>query len=426
MPTSSAAVAPARASSASLIDSCTAAWRLLVTVLLVTLGNSSMYVVSVVLPAVQTEFGISRANASLPYTAMMICLGLGGLWTGKWADRWGIARVLWVGAAAVGAGFALAAASGNVWMFGLAHGLLGLLGGASTFAPLMADTGLWWNKRRGVAMAVCASGNYIAGTVWPPLVQWGITHYGWRPTYVALGLFCGVGMALLAFAMRRPPPQLQATSPQAPAAPRATPWPAERPFGLKPSHAQALLCLAGVACCVAMSMPQVHIVAYCTDLGFGPARGAEMLSLMLFSGIISRLVSGWICDHIGGIRTLLLGSALQGLALLMFLPASGMMSLYVVSAMFGLFQGGIVPAYAIIIREHFAAREAGARTGAAIMATLIGMALGGWMSGWVFDLTGSYRAAFLNGIGWNLLNLSIVGWLYWRTRAGSVARAGTA
>jgi MFS family permease len=186
-----------------------------------------------------------------------------------------------------------------------------------------------------------------------------------------------------------------------------------------------LLCLAAVACCVAMSMPQVHIVAYCTDLGFGPARGAEMLSLMLFSGIISRLVSGWICDHIGGIRTLLLGSALQGLALLMFLPASGMMSLYAVSAMFGLFQGGIVPAYAIIVREHFAAREAGARTGAVIMASLIGMALGGWLSGWVFDLTGSYRAAFLNGIAWNLLNLSIVGWLFWRTRTDRLVRART-
>ena len=416
------------ADDASLIDSRTAAWRLLVTVLLVTLGNSAMYVVSVVLPAVQAEFGINRAHASLPYTAMMVCLGLGGLWTGKWADRWGIARVLWLGAAAVGAGYALAAFSGNVWMFGLAHGLLGLLGGASTFAPLMADTGLWWHKRRGVAMAVCASGNYIAGTLWPPLVQWGITHYGWRPTYLALGLFCGLGMALLALAMRRPPPAMQAapsSTAAAPTTPRATPWPPERPFGLRPSHAQVLLCLAGVACCVAMSMPQVHIVAYCTDLGFGPARGAEMLSLMLFTGIISRLVSGWICDHIGGIRTLLLGSALQGLALLMFLPASGMMSLYAVSAMFGLFQGGIVPAYAIIVREHFPAREAGARTGAAIMATLIGMALGGWMSGWVFDLTGSYRAAFLNGIAWNLLNLSIVGWLFWRTRTdpGGLARA---
>ena len=404
---------------ASLIDSRTAAWRLLVTVLLVTLGNSAMSVVSVVLPAVQAEFGIGRAGASMPYTVMMVCLGLGGLFTGIWADRWGIARVLWLGSAAVLAGYVLAALSGNVWMFGLAHGLLGLLGGAATFAPLMADTGLWWNKRRGIAMAVCASGNYIAGTLWPPLAQWGITHYGWRPTYIVLGLVCGIGMALLAFYMRQRPPALALPAAGAAAAPRATIWPPDRPFGLSTAHAQWLLCVAGVACCVAMSMPQVHIVAYCTDLGYGAARGAEMLSLMLFSGIVSRLVSGWICDHIGGIRTLLLGSALQGVALLMFLPVDGLVPLYVVSALFGLFQGGIVPSYAIIVREHFPPREAGARTGAVIMATLLGMALGGWMSGWVFDMTGSYDAAFINGIGWNLLNLAIASWLFWRTRGPS-------
>ena len=404
---------------ASLIDSRTAAWRLLVTVLLVTLGNSAMYVVSVVLPAVQAEFGIGRAGASMPYTVMMVCLGLGGLFTGIWADRWGIARVLWLGSAAVLAGYVLAALSGNVWMFGLAHGLLGLLGGAATFAPLMADTGLWWNKRRGIAMAVCASGNYIAGTLWPPLAQWGITHYGWRPTYIVLGLVCGIGMALLAFYMRQRPPALALPAAGAAAAPRATIWPPDRPFGLSTAHAQWMLCVAGVACCVAMSMPQVHIVAYCTDLGYGAARGAEMLSLMLFSGIVSRLVSGWICDHIGGIRTLLLGSALQGVALLMLLPVDGLVPLYVVSALFGLFQGGIVPSYAIIVREHFPPREAGARTGAVIMATLLGMALGGWMSGWVFDMTGSYDAAFINGIGWNLLNLAIASWLFWRTRGPS-------
>ena len=401
---------------ASLIDSRTAAWRLLVTVLLVTLGNSAMYVVSVVLPAVQSEFGISRANAALPYTCMMVCLGLGGLFTGLWADRWGIARVLWLGAAAVTAGYVLTALSGSVWVFGLAHGLLGLLGGAATFAPLMADTGLWWHKRRGIAMAVCASGNYIAGTLWPPLVQWGITHHGWRPTYLALGLVCGVGMALLAFAMRRQPPALDAAAPGAPAAPRATPWPAERPFGLAPAQAQWLLCVAAVACCVAMAMPQVHIVAYCTDLGFGAARGAQMLSLMLACGIVSRLVFGLICDRIGGIRTLLLGSALQGVALLLFLPYDGLVPLFVISGLFGLFQGGIVPTYAIIVREYFPPQRASALVGAVILATLIGMALGGWLSGWIFDITGSYHAAFVNGIGWNLLNLSITGWLFLRVR----------
>ena len=398
-----------------LIDSRSAAWRLLTVLALVTLGNAGMYVVAVVLPAVQAEFGVGRGDASLPYTLMMVCLGVGGLWAGRMADRHGITPVLRVGALAVAGGFAAAALSGNIWTFGLAHGLLlGLLGSSATFAPLLADTALWWNKRRGIAVAIAASGNYVAGTVWPPLVQWGIDSIGWRPTYGLLALVCGSGMFLLAGRMRQRPPVV-VTAPVTPgeAAPDTS-----RPFGLKPAQAQGLLCLAGVGCCVAMAMPQVHIVAYCVDLGFGAARGAEMLSLMLASGIVSRLVSGWICDRIGGIRTLLLGSVLQCVALLMFLPFDGLVPLYLISAMFGLFQGGIVPAYAIIVREYFAPQEAGARVGAVIMATLLGMALGGWMSGWVFDLTGSYHAAFLNGIGWNLLNMSIALFLFWRVRGG--------
>ena len=165
------------------------------------------------------------------------------------------------------------------------------------------------------------------------------------------------------------------------------------------------------------------ILAYCSDLGFGAARGAEMLSLMLACGIVSRLISGAICDRIGGLRTLLLGSALQTVALLLFIPFDGLASLYVISAMFGLFQGGIVPSYAIIVREHFPAAEAGARVGTVIMFTMVGMALGGWMSGKVFDLTGSYNAAFLNGIAWNLLNFAVVLFLLRRTLVLAKARA---
>jgi MFS family permease len=183
---------------------------------------------------------------------------------------------------------------------------------------------------------------------------------------------------------------------------------------LSPNALQVLLCIAGVACCVAMSMPQVHLVAYCGDLGYGAARGAEMLSLMLGLGIISRIGSGFIADRIGGVRTLLLGSVLQGTALFLYLWFDGLASLYVISGLFGLFQGGIVPSYAIIVREYFPAREAGTRVGLVLMATLIGMALGGWLSGAIFDLTGSYQAAFLNGLAWNLLNVTIVSWLLLR------------
>jgi len=397
------------------IDSRKAAWRLLTALWLMLLGNSGMYAVSVVLPTVQTEFGISRADASLPYTLCMLGFGLGGMWMGRWADRFGIARVLGVGALGVTTGFVWAGLSGGIVGFALAQGVLGLLGIASTFAPLLADTGQWWNKRRGIAVAVCASGNYLAGTLWPPIAQWGVTQLGWRTTYVCIGVFCGLGMGLLALRMReRPPPMVQADVSHTGVVA------SDRPFGLSVSQAQWWLSLAAVGCCVAMAMPQVHIVAYCTDLGFGAARGAEMLSLMLACGIVSRLVSGAICDRIGGIRTLLLGSVLQGIALLMFLPFDGLVPLYVVSAMFGLFQGGIVPSYAIIVREHFPAAKAGASTGTIIMASLVGMALGGWLSGKIFDLSGSYHAAFLNGVAWNALNLMITFWLYrrWKLHQG--------
>ena len=400
-------------------DSRYAWWRLAVTLALMTTGSCAMYVVAVVLPAAQAEFGVARADASLPYTLLMLGFGFGGLWMGRWADRFGVQRVLWVGAAGLGAGFVLAAQMDGILGFALVHGvLLGALGSSTTFAPLVADTALWFVRRRGIAVAICASGNYLAGALWPPLVQWGVSAWGWRSTYSALGVFCAVVISLLALAMRPRPPAAVATAPR-----KGAPPDTARPFGLSLNAAQALLCVAGVACCVAMAMPQVHIVAYCGDLGFGAARGAEMLSLMLACGIVSRLLSGAICDRIGGLRTLLLGSVLQGTALLLFLPFDGLVSLYVVSALFGLFQGGLVPSYAIIVREHFPPAEAGARTGAVLMATLVGMALGGWMSGKVFDLTGSYHAAFLNGIAWNLLNLSIASWLLWRVHGGPRRRA---
>jgi MFS family permease len=302
-----------------------------------------------------------------------------------------------------------------------------LLGSSATFAPLVADASLWFVRRRGIAVAVCASGNYLAGALWPPIVQAVTEAAGWRTAYVCLAAVCAVCMPLLSLALRVTPPKAVASPSAAPspAVPASGLAAVARPFGLSMTQAQVLLCVAGLACCVAMSMPQVHIVAYCTDLGFGAARGAQMLSLMLACGIASRLISGLICDRIGGLRTLLLGSVLQGLALLLFIPFDGLVSLYVISAMFGLFQGGIVPSYAIIVREYFPPAEAGQRVGTVLMFTLFGMALGGWVSGKIFDLTGSYDAAFANGVAWNLLNLAIVLWLWRRVRAASAASRST-
>ncbi|MDM0056967.1 MFS transporter [Variovorax fucosicus] len=408
-------------------DSRYAMWRLFITLLIMTVGSSGMYVVSVMLPAIQADFGVARADASLPYTLLMIGFGLGGVVMGKLADRYGVMWPLLAGAACVGLGYVASSLAGSILAFSLVQGVLVGLGSGAVFAPLVADTSLWFVKRRGMAVAVCASGNYVAGAVWPPIVQHFVEVAGWRATYVGLGIFCGLAMAGLALFMRpRPPAAVMAAAP-ANAAGRPVTMPTMRPFGLSLGAAQGMLCVAGVACCVAMSMPQVHIVAYCTDLGYGAARGAQMLSLMLACGIASRLISGAICDRIGGLRTLLLGSVLQCVALFMFLPFDGLVPLFLVSALFGLFQGGIVPSYAIIVREHFPPAEAGARVGTIIGCTLLGMALGGWMSGKVFDLTGSYHAAFINGIAWNLLNMTIAVTLLVRVQrrmAGHAIAAG--
>jgi len=273
----------------------------------------------------------------------------------------------------------------------------------------MSDISHWFVQRRGIAVALAAVGNYTAGTIWPPVVQHFISTSGWRATHIGIGLFCLITIMPLVFAMRA-----RIEDHHSETAGAAARRQAEAPFS--PLTLQILLCIAGIGCCVAMSMPQVHIVAYCGDLGYGVARGAEMLSLMLGFGIISRIASGFVADRIGGVRTLLIGSVLQGVALFLYLWFDGLISLYVISALFGLFQGGIVPSYAIIVREYFSPREAGTRLGLVLMATLLGMALGGWMSGLIFDFTGSYRIAFLNGLAWNLVNVSIMTWLLQRSR----------
>jgi MFS family permease len=402
------------------------AWRrLCIALALMTISGSGMYSMAVVLPPLQAEFGIARSEASLPYTLTMIGFGLGGVLMGKLSDRFGVMVPVLVGSLSLALGFVAAGLSQNLVQFAAAQGLLiGLLGIAGSFVPLVADTALWFVRRRGIAVAIVMSGNYLAGTVWPPLMQHFIDTQGWRATYIATGLFCLAAMPLLALGLRRKPPAIEALAQSGAATPHVAKAPADtdRPLGFSPGALQALLCVAGVACCVAMSMPQVHMVAYCGDLGYPAARGAEMLSLMLGFGIVSRLVSGWIVDRIGGLKTLLLGAALQAAALALFLPFQQLGALYLISALFGLFQGGLVPSYPIIVREYFSPREAGVRTGTVLMATLFGMALGGWLPGWIFDLTGSYRAAFANGLAWNLVTTAIALLLLHRAqRAGAPA-----
>jgi MFS family permease len=388
-----------------------AAWiRLAATVALVTIGGVGMWSVVVALPHVQAEFGVTRAEASLPYTLLMLGFGAGGIMMGRLADRFGVMPPVLGGSVVLAAGYVAAGLAPSLLTFAIVHGvLIGMLGSSASFVPLMADASLWFRRRRGIAVALAASGNYLAGVIWPPVMTALIADHGWRTAHVVIGVICLLTMLPLALL-------LKARAPGTRGGARMAEGGEARPLGLSRNGLTAVLGVAGVACCVAMSMPQVHIVAYCGDLGYGVARGAEMLSLMLAFGIVSRIASGFIADRIGGLRTLLLGSVLQGIALSLFLFFDGLSSLYVLSALFGLFQGGIVPSYAVIVREYFPAREVGARVGIVLMATLIGMALGGWLSGLVFDLTGSYFAAFLNGGAWNALNLLVVSTLLLRAR----------
>jgi len=395
----------------SLVDSRYAWLRLGVALVLGTVGSVGMWSYVVALPAVQMHFAVTRAEASVPYTMAMVGFAVGNLILGRLADRFGILAPILLSIVSLGLGYVGAGFAPTMWLLCAAHILIGF-GSAASFGPLIADLSHWFEKRRGIAIAIAASGNYVAGAIWPPVLQHFIASDGWRATHIGVGIVCVAAMLPLSLVFRRRLDVHGAGSLQA----RSFVPP---DIGVSQNTLFVLLCIAGIACCVAMAMPQVHIVAYCGDLGYGVARGAEMLSLMLAFGIVSRIGSGFIADRFGGVVTLLIGSVMQGLALFLYFLFDGLTSLYIISILFGLFQGGIVPSYAVIIREYFPPQEAGARVGTLIMATVFGMALGGWMSGWIFDLTGSYRAAFLNGLAWNLLNLSIAFWLLRAGRPGA-------
>jgi len=402
------APADPRASAAFTPDSRQAWVRLGLALLIGSIGSVGMWSVVVVLPVVQAEFGATRGAVSLAFTLSMLGFGLGGVATGRITDRFGIVAALGLSIAFLGSLMSPPGYRARCGKFILVHFLIGL-GTSATFGPLMAEASHWFERYRGLAVTIVASGNYVGGAIWPPLLNWGIQSAGWRATHMAVGLFCAVAMTLVLLLLRAqiggatrrnhedaPPPRVD--------------------LRLSTNTLTVMLCIASISCCVAMAMPQVHIVAYCGDLGYGVARGAEMLSLMMAFGVVSRIGSGFLADRIGGIRTLLIGSVAQGFALLFYLFFDSLSSLYVISAMFGLFQGGIVPSYAIIVRESMPAREAATRVGIVILASVVGMSLGGWVSGVIFDATGSYGAAFLNGLGWNALNVTIMVSLLLRER----------
>ena len=397
------------------------AWqRLAVSFILLTIGGAGMFAVIVAMPVIELEFGSNRSQASVPYSMIMLGWAAGAIAMGRLYDRLGIQVPVLIGAAGFGAGFVLSSYATSMWMFAACHGLLiGLLGNSSLFAPLLTHISAWFDRRRGIAIAMVASGQYVAGALWPPIINSAIDSVGWRATYFGIGVFCVITMVPLSFMLRRRLniPNVSNGGPVDEAA---------FSLGMSRNKVQVLLCAAGVGCCIAMAMPQVHLVSMCVGLGFGPARGAEMLALMLGCGVVSRLGFGLIMDRLGGLQTLLIASSLQCVALFFFLPFRGLVSMYIVSALFGLFHGGLVPCYAMIVREYFKPSEVGARMGLLFMATLVGMAAGSWISGVIYDWTQSYTAAFINGIAWNFVNIGIVVFLLWRRDIVFKLRGATA
>jgi MFS family permease len=384
----------------------------LVSMTMMAVALGAPYLVIVALKPIAAEFGWPRAVPSFCYALILLGAGLGGLLMGRWADRAGIVPPALVGALGIASGAWWASTAEGMPALYLSHGLLmGFLGAGAFIAPLLANASHWFDRRRGIAIALVASGQNLAGTIWPPVLRYLTDSYGWRQAFAIYALVALATLLPLSLVMRRPPPRAPL-----PVAAAAAPAGSGEVLGWPAGVVQAMLCLAIVGCCVAMAMPMVHVIAHATDLGYPSARAAEMLSLLLGCAIVSRLLFGLVADRIGGLRTLLIGSAGQAVMLSSFALVDSLWGLYAISALFGLAFGGIVPSYALIVRELFPAGQAGWRIGAVILFGSIGMALGGWLGGQIFDLTDSYRNAFLVGVAFNLGNLALVGTLIHRQR----------
>lgn len=378
---------------------------------LMTVTMSGMFASIMVLEPVTREFQIGHGGGALPYTLYMIGFGLGNIVLGRIVDRFGISVLAMVAGVFLPSGLYIASNADSFWLFALSLAVFcGFLGGAFAFGPLVADISHWFDRRRGLAIGIVISGSYVAGAVWPPIMQSWIDSVGWRQSLVNLAWVSALSMIPLSLVY------LKKTKGDPSENPVDHPKNWNRPLGMTGKRLQGYLCVAGIGCCAAMAMPQIHIIPHVIDLGFEAKDGAYMLSMMLGFGIVSRITSGWISDRIGGLKMLLLGSGLQGFVIFLFLFVDTLTGLYLMSAAFGLVQGGIVPSYTLIIRKFFRADQAGRRIGVIFVATIGGMALGGWMAGILYDLSGSYTLSFLNAIAFNIMNLWIAFFLLRRDR----------
>ena len=382
---------------------------LLVSIFLVLCANGSMFVLVVGLKQIALDFGWPRSVPSLAYSCLFLGTGVGGIVMGYWFDRSGAGPVAGLGMSMIGAGALLASMFDAQWQLYAIYGvMMGLLGQAAVIGPLVVNVMRWFEHRRGFAVGLLAAGQGVAGTVWPPVFRYLNETTGWRTTYLWFGVFVLLtALPLTAFLWRRLPSR--PVRPEGRPRSGATPSMRAPRLGISNSRLQAALCLAMFSCCVPMSIPLGHLIAHASDLGHPTVRTAEMLAVALFAATLVRLAGGTlVVDRIGGLSALLVFSVIQAAALVLYALVDALLALYVVSVLFGAGYGGIAMCYPVIVREHLPAAESGRRLGLVLLFGAIGMAMGGGIGGYLFDLTGTYSPAFLTGAAFNALNLIVV------------------
>jgi MFS family permease len=400
---------PSRSAEAASIETRTSWIVAFAALAIMSISYGAPVVAVVALKQIAADLGSERSVPSLAYSLAWLGTAVGGLAMGRIAERIGVRWTAGFGALMVGLGL-FVATGGSPWQLYLGYGLLvGLIGNAGINAPLYIYVSHWFDRRRGTALALISSGQYVAGAIWPPIFERGIALFGWQWTMTRFGVVVAVAVLPLALLLRRPPASPAASFTAIGRSSAAV-------LGWRPGVVLGLLAAAAFACCVPMAMPQGHLVALCTDLGISAAHGAAMLSLLLVSAFISRQFWGWISDRVGGLRTVLASSACQAAALTALALTQDETGLFIVAAVFGFGFSGIIPAYVLAVRELFPAAEAAWRVPVLLLCSGSGMAAGGWLAGVIYDYFGFYAPALATGIGFNLLNLALVGTLVARQR----------
>ncbi len=382
-------------------------WAVAFTALaILSVSFAAPYVAVVALKPMAEELGGARSVPALAGALAYLGSGLGGIAMGQVAERIGVRWTVMFGALMIAAGLALST-GGSPWQLYVGHGfLIGFLGNGGIFPPLMTYVSHWFDRRRGTALALISSGQSVAGALWPPIFERLVAHVGWRQTMLLFGLVAMGSIIPLAALFLRPPPEVAKAGTAGGGVPAGV-----RAVGLSKGATFALLCFASFLCCIPMAMPLSHLVALCTDVGISPTRGAVMLSVLLGTAFVSRQFWGWVADRIGGLRTLLAGSACQAAAMTGFLLTQDELGLFTVSTAFGLGFAGIIPAYIVAIRELFPGSEASWRVPTLLFTSLVGMALGGWGAGVLYDWFGYYAPAFALGVAANTLHFAVIGGL---------------